>query len=87
MSVVKSGPPDQLVVVRGPFFIGPPAGDAEGKWRMKTMERTELAIEKQGFAAIRDWDVFQAVLRAWSRRMRGPAGRVAPGTTAASSRR
>jgi hypothetical protein len=54
---------------------------------MKTMERTELAIEKQGFAAIRDWDVFQAVLRAWSRRMRGPAGRVASGTPAASSRR
>lgn len=35
------------------------------------IEKTELAMEKQGVAAIRDWDVFQAAIRIWSRRLRG----------------
>ena len=35
------------------------------------IEKTELALEKQGMAAIRDWDVFQAAIRIWSRRLRG----------------
>jgi hypothetical protein len=37
------------------------------------IEKTEVALEKQGVAAIRDWDVFQAAIRIWSRRMRGLA--------------
>lgn len=72
MSAVKSGPPDQLVVVRGPFLCLR-AGDASDLWRVKMIEKTELALEKQGVAAIRDWDVFQAAIRIWSRRMRGMA--------------
>jgi hypothetical protein len=31
------------------------------------MDRKELAYAKQGLFGVKDWDVFQAILRAWSK--------------------
>jgi hypothetical protein len=40
------------------------------------MDRKELAYAKQGLFGVKDWDAFQAVIRAWSKTMKpaAPAG-------------
>lgn len=76
MSVVKSGPPDQIAFGPGAFLF------AAGPMLFLNLEelqmdRKELAYAKQALLGIKDWDAFQAVIRTWSRVMKAasPAAR------------
>jgi hypothetical protein len=66
MSVVKSGPPDQIVFGPGAFFI---VAGSNLFFNMEEMymDKRELAYVKQTIFAVKDWDAFQNVLRFWSR--------------------
>jgi hypothetical protein len=68
MSVVKSGPPDQIEFGPGAFFcrrINSVLNVEE--W---CMDKRELAYAKQTLFMVKDWDAFQDVLRFWSKLMK-----------------
>jgi hypothetical protein len=56
--VEKSGPPDQLLIGPGAFFLLRAA-----PFRRKQMENKELAFTKQAILATKDWDTYQAIIR------------------------
>lgn len=61
MSVVKSGPPDQIIFGPGAFFCR----RIESVLNLEEwyMDKRELAYAKQTLFAVKDWDAFQNVLR------------------------
>ena len=65
MSVVKSGPPDQIKFGPGAFFCR----WTESVLNMEEwyMDKRELAYTKQTLLAVKDWDAFQDVLRFWAK--------------------
>ena len=65
MSVVKSGPPDQIVFGPGAFFVA--GSNLFLTLEEMCMDKRELAYVKQTIFAVKDWDSFQNVLRFWSR--------------------
>ncbi len=76
MSVVKSGPPDQIAFGPGAFlFVAGPM--LLFNLEDLQMDRKELAYAKQALLGIKDWDAFQAVIRTWSKVMKAvdPAAR------------
>lgn len=73
MSVVKSGPPDQIQFGPGAFFCRRIESVLNAEKRY--MDKRELAYAKQTVFAIKDWDAFQDVLRFLSKLMK-------PSTTA-----
>jgi hypothetical protein len=68
MSVVKSGPPDQIKFGPGAFFCR----RIEFVLNLEecNMDKRELAYAKQTLFAVKDWDAFQDVLRFWSKLMK-----------------
>ena len=65
MSVVKSGPPDQIKFGPGAFFCRRIESFFNQKeWKM---DKRELAYAKQTLFAVKDWDAFQDVLRFWAK--------------------
>jgi hypothetical protein len=63
MSVVKSGPPDQRGLIRGPFSSPGRSGGPKLADQERDMKRVEMAWVDAGILAIRDWDGFQRALR------------------------
>ncbi len=61
LSVVKSGPPDQILFGPGAFFCR----RIESILNMEEwlMDKRELAYARQTMLAVKDWDAFQNVLR------------------------
>ena len=76
MSVVKSGPPDQIKFGPGAFFVA--GSNLFFDVEECNMDKRELAYAKQTLLAVKDWDSFQNVLRFWAKLMK-------PSTTAVCS--
>lgn len=60
-SEVKSGPPDHLYLIRGPFCCR--VGSLFQLTKELKMDKKELTYAKQSIVNVKDWDAFQTTIR------------------------